>query len=255
MAKKTDALTLVTNVLQKTNTTQLLYIVLLMASFLLGYLLAKVQLLEKQPKETAPAQQTQGNTPQAPVAQNPPQQPAGKVNVDTGHLPVLGNKNAKVTIVEFADFRCPFCERWHQDAGKSIIKDYVDTGKAKFAFRHFAFLGPASTTAANASECANEQGKFWDYHNYFYEHQPPESDTSMYTTDKLTDVAKSLGMNESQFKSCLDSTKYAKNVSDDLAAGQKAGVSGTPTVFVNGTILVGAQPYTAFKDLIEKELK
>jgi protein-disulfide isomerase len=135
------------------------------------------------------------------------------------------------------------------------MKDYVDTGKVKFYFRQYAFLGPASTVAANAAECANEQGKFWDMHDYFYDNQPPESDTSMFTTDKLTEVAGQLGMDTNQFTSCLSSNKYDKNVSQDLSEGQKAGVTATPTVFVNGTPTVGAESYDVFKQAIDQELQ
>ncbi|MCL4354275.1 thioredoxin domain-containing protein, partial [Patescibacteria group bacterium] len=100
----------------------------------------------------------------------------------------------------------------------------------------------------------NEQNKFWDMHDYLFENQPSESDTSLYTTDKLTSIAGSLGMSTAQFKSCMNSSKYDKNVSDDLTAGQKVGVQGTPTVFVNGVPIIGAQPYSAFKAEIDKAL-
>ncbi|MDE2025876.1 MAG: thioredoxin domain-containing protein, partial [Patescibacteria group bacterium] len=159
-----------------------------------------------------------------------------------------------VTIIEFADLRCPLCERFFTDTEPQIMKEYVDTGKAKFVFRQFAFLGPASTVAANAAECANEQGKCWDFHNYMYKNQPDESDTSMYTTDKLTAIAGQLGMNTDQFQSCLSANKYSDKVNADISEGQKVGVTGTPTIFVNGTPLVGAQPYDSFKQLIDQEL-
>jgi len=91
-------------------------------------------------------------------------------------------------------------------------------------------------------------------HNYFYKNQPPENDTSMYTVDNLTQIAGTLGMNTDQFRSCLSANKYQKNVDQDLAEGQKAGVSGTPAVFVNGALIVGAQPYDVFKTAIDKAL-
>jgi protein-disulfide isomerase len=194
--------------------------------------------------QTAQAQQTQ---PQGLT-------PGQKVNVDVGHLPVKGNPNAKVKIIEFADLRCPFCERFFQTVEPQLLKDYVDTGKVAFYFRQYEFLGPASVTAGNAAECANEQNKFWEMHDYLYKNQPQESDTSLYNTDSLTKIAGQLGLNISKFKSCLSSTKYDKNVQDDLAAGQKAGVTGTPTVFINGTPIVGAQPYSAFKTAIDQAL-
>jgi protein-disulfide isomerase len=135
------------------------------------------------------------------------------------------------------------------------MKDYVTTGKVKFAFRNYAFLGPASTLAANAGECANEQGKFWAFHDYMYQHQPDESDTSMYTADNLSQIAGNLGMDQSQFQSCLSSNKYDKDVQKDMSDGQAAGVSGTPTTFINGVAVVGAVPYSQIKAAIDNDLK
>lgn len=192
--------------------------------------------------------------------------PAPKVTMALGHFPAKGNNNAKIAIIEFADFRCPFCEQFFTQTEPQVMKDYVDSGKAKYAFRNFQFLGPASVTAGNAAECANEQGKFWEYHTWLYKNQPPETDTSLYVTDKLTDAAGTLGINTSQFKSCLDSTKFAKNLTDDQTEGNTGGVSGTPTFIigkldasgtkvVDGTLLVGAQPYSAFQAAIDPLLQ
>ncbi len=232
--------------------TPVLIVLLIIASFLMGMLITKVQYLQS---SSAGAPSTYGSQQQA-AAPNQPQapNPAQKQNVDIGHLPPLGNKNAKVTVVAFEDFRCPFCDKLFKDTLPQLKKDYIDTGKISFYYRHYQFLGPASVVAGNAAECANEQGKFWQLHDYLYTNQPSESDTSMYTTDNLTQIAGQLGMNTDQFRSCLDSKKYDKNVSDDLAAGQKAGVNGTPTLFINGLPVVGAQPYTAFKTVIDQEL-
>lgn len=227
--------------------TPFLVVLLIIASFLLGMLITKVQYLEKGAAGvTVPTQA---------AAPGQPSPALGKQNVDNGHFPVKGNPNAKVTVIEFADFRCPFCEKVFTDVEPQLQKDYIDTGKVKFYFRQYAFLGPASTVAANAAECANEQSKFWDMHDYLYKNQPAETDTSMYTTDNLAQIAGTLGMNTDQFRTCLDSKKYDKNVSGDFAAGQKAGVNATPTFYIDGNQLVGAQPYSAFQTLIDQELK
>lgn len=216
-------------------------------AFMVGVLWQKVSNLEKGNVTTG------GN----PVAANPSTAPAVDINSagGAGHLPVRGNANAKVTVIEFADFRCPFCEQFFTQTEPQIIKNYVDTGKAKFAFRHFAFLGPASIVAADASECANDQGKFWEFHDYLYKNQPPETDTSMYNTDTLTKAAVSLGMDGAKFKTCLDTKTDDSKVQKDLADGNKAGVTGTPAFFVNGVPIVGAQPYSAFQQAIEAALK
>ncbi len=98
-----------------------------------------------------------------------------RVSIDPGNLPIMGNKNAPVTIIEFADFQCPYCERWFKDVEPGIIKNYVNTGKAKLAFINYAILGQDSVAAAEGAYCANEQGKFWQYHDYLYSHQGQEN--------------------------------------------------------------------------------
>ncbi|MDP4031932.1 MAG: DsbA family protein [Pseudorhodobacter sp.] len=236
----------------KFNATYLLIGALIIGAYFIGSLVTKNRYLEK--TNTA----TSGNAvvTQPPNQPNQPQAPAmgQKVNVGTGHLPVLGDKNAKVTVIEFADFRCPFCERYFTDTKQQLIKDYVDTGKVKFAFRHYAFLGPASTMAASATECANAQGKFWEFHDYLFKNQPPESDTSMYTIDNLTKSAQSLGIKAEDFRSCLSSDKYAQAITTDFKDGQTAGVTGTPATFINGQLLSGAVPYAQIKALVDQEL-
>jgi protein-disulfide isomerase len=231
------------------SSTQILVVLLVVAAFLIGILFDKVQVLEKDQgtANNQVAAQAQAGQPAAPVA-------GAKVNVAVGGFPVLGNKDAKVTIIEFADFRCPFCEQFFTNTLPQITTDYINTGKVKFYFRNFAFLGDASTVAADASECANDQGKFWDFYNYLYKNQPAETDTTMYNTDTLTQAAVSLGMNDNQFRSCLDGKTNDAKAAKDMSDGQAAGVSGTPTFFINGTSVVGAQPYSAIKAIIDQEL-
>ncbi len=230
----------------KLNIIYLLGFLLILASFLIGVLVTKVTYLEKNGSTTVTASGASTNA-------TPTSAPAGPVKVSTGHLPVLGDKNAKVTIVEFADFQCPFCEKLYTQVEKNIIKDYVDTGKAKFAFRHYAFLGQESTDAANAAECANEQAKFWEYHNYLYEHQGQEN-SGTFSKDNLKGFAGTLVLDTAKFNDCLDSAKYQKNINKDLSEGGKAGVDGTPATFVNGVKLSGALPYSDFKKEIENAL-
>ncbi len=227
-----------------------LVILLVVAAFLIGILFTKVQYLQNGQTINVDAGATQdtGSAGSQPTT-------GQKVDVGVGHFPALGDKNAKIKIIEFADLRCPFCEQFFKDSEPQIIKDYVDTGKAVFYFRHFAFLGEPSTLAANATECANEQNKFWEMHDYLYKNQPPESDISMYTVDNMTTVAGNLGMNAANFRSCLSTNKYQKDVDKDMSEGQTAGVSGTPTMFINGIPIVGAVPYDQIKSQIEAALK
>lgn len=214
-------------------------------AFTVGVLWQKVAFLEKG------GAATQG------TAANPSAPPV--VSIDkaggAGHLPIMGSANAKVTLIEFADFRCPFCEQFYSQTEPQIIQNYVNSGKVKIAFRHFAFLGPASIVAADAAECANDQGKFWDFYNYLYKNQPPESDTTMYTSGTLSKAAGTMGMDAAKFKTCVDTKADDAKVQQDLADGTKAGVNGTPAFFVNGTFISGAQPYSVFQQAIDAALK
>jgi len=175
-----------------------------------------------------------------------------KINADDH---ILGSNDAKITIVEYADFRCPFCERFYTQTEKQLIADYVNSGKVRFVFRNFAFLGQQSTWASEAAECAAEQGKYWEYYNWLFSNQAPESDLAYYSKANLIKYAGEVGLNTAQFSSCLNSDKYAKRVADDLTSGKTAGVTGTPTIFINGQKLVGAQPYETFKAVIDGLLK
>jgi protein-disulfide isomerase len=135
-----------------------------------------------------------------------------------------------------------------------LKSDYIDTGKVRFVYQDFAFLGQDSTTAAEATHCAAEQGKFWEYHDYLLKNQGQEN-AGWASANKQKIFAKTLGLNTSKFNQCLDSRKYQKKVEDQTNAGKNYGVSGTPTVFINGQKIVGAQPYNVFKQAIDSALK
>lgn len=234
--------------------TKFLVFTIIVFAFFLGMLTNKVIDLEQQVKNTSAPTTAAATAGTNALLQATPA-PAGPVNVAVGNYPVQGDPNAKVTVIEFADFRCPFCEQWFKNTEPSLMKDYVNNGKVKFYFRDYAFLGPASTLAAEAAECANDQNQFWALHDYLYQNQPDESDTSMYTIDNLSQVAGTLGMDQTQFQSCLSSKKDTDKAAKDLSDGQKAGVNGTPTVFINGIPLVGAVPYDQLKQQIDAALK
>jgi len=164
-----------------------------------------------------------------------------------------GDKNAPVTIVEFGDFQCPFCARHFQNVGPLLFKDYVDTGKATFVYKHQAFLGRESVWAAEASECAADQGRFWDYHDLLYTRQAGENQGA-FTKDNLLNFAEELNLDMAQFEPCLTNDQTLGRVQADTQEGQQAGVRGTPTFFINGQPLVGAQPYEQFQAAIEQML-
>ena len=226
-------------------------ILLLVFAYLLGMQTAKLTYIEKKMAED--------NTTVAPAQPSDPNKPVlgTKVNVAEGTLPALGKKNAKVTIVEFSDFQCPFCEKFYKDTFAQLKKDYIDTGKIKFTFRHLPLdIHPLATKASEASECANDQGKFWEYHDELFNNF---STWTTLTTDtlqpQLEEYASSLGLNTQEFSSCLTSDKYTEKVNKDKTDAQTAGATGTPSFFINGKILVGALPFETFKILIDQELK
>ncbi len=165
----------------------------------------------------------------------------------------MGNSSAKVTVVEFADFQCPYCQNWFAVVEPQLVKDYVDTGKVKFVFRNFPFIGQDSVWAAEAAYCALDQNQFWQYHDYLYNHQGQEN-SGAFSKANLESFAAKMGLNTTQFDSCLESDKYASKVQGDYNAGKNAGVTSTPSFFVNGKIIVGNQPYSQLQSMINSAL-
>lgn len=201
----------------------------------------------------------------APQAQ-PPQQPtSAKVSLDDD--PVLGNKNAKVTLIEFSDYECPFCKRHFSEVYPSLKKDYIDTGKVKMVFRDYPlpFHDPMATFEANAANCAKEQGgdsAYFKFHDAIF--TKTKSNGNGLTKDEVYQFASDLGLNQTDLRNCADSLKYAEEVKKDSTDGSAAGVSGTPSFFIGksdpsgnitGQLIVGAQPYTAFQAVLDPLLK
>lgn len=168
--------------------------------------------------------------------------------------PVLGNPDAPVTMVEFADFQCPFCGKFQKTVMPQIIEKYVRTGKVKFVYRDFAFLGKESEIAALGAECAKDQDKFWDFHDYLYAHQDGENEGG-FAKEKVRGFAKVLGLDMAKFNACFDSGKYAEEISKDTADGRKYGVNGTPATFIDGRMISGAVPFEDFDAAITEALK
>jgi protein-disulfide isomerase len=184
--------------------------------------------------------------------QQQPQAPTEPVKVDLAGAPMKGDKNAPVTILEFSDFECPYCGRFVQQTLPQIISDYIDKGKASLTFRNFPLGFHANARpAALAAQCARDQGgdeMFFKYHDKVYANQASLS------VDNLKKWASDLGLNTTKFNSCLDSKKFDSVVDKDYQDGQSYGVSGTPAFFINGRPLTGAQPFSAFKAIIDDEL-
>lgn len=179
------------------------------------------------------------------------------IKVELGNLPVLGNTDAKVAIIEFGDYQCPFCELFFQQVEPVLRDQYIKNGQAKMVWRDFAFLGPESFWAAEAARCANDQGKFWQYHDILFNRQNGENQGA-FVKDNLKKFAGELGLDQGVFDDCLDSGKYTQAVKDDTDYGRSVGVNGTPATFINGEMVEGvnrADPLTSFKNIIEKYLK
>jgi protein-disulfide isomerase len=168
-----------------------------------------------------------------------------------GKGPTLGNANAPVTIVEFSDFQCSFCRKFWSDTLPKLKDTYIKQGKGRFTYRHFAILGKFSEQAAIAAECAGEQRKFWEYHDKLFANQGGLA----FTQAKLEQYARELGLKAANFKRCLTTEKYRKKVEGETAVAASLGARGTPTFFVNGRLMVGAQPFKAFQSIVEDELR
>jgi len=166
--------------------------------------------------------------------------------------PKRGSDKAPVTLIEFSDFQCSFCRKFWQTTLPLIEKKYISTGKVKFVYRHLAILGKHSVASAQAAECAGEQGKFWEYHDKLF---ASAGSPLAFTDGKLKGYAKELGLKSQDFNQCLDSGKHLKKVEGETATAAFLGARGTPAFFLNGQLLVGAQPFQVFEAAIEKELK
>lgn len=167
--------------------------------------------------------------------------------------PVLGDPKAPVTLVEFGDYQCTFCTKFFKETEKPLIEKYVKTGKVKLIFRDFAINGRESVSAAIASECADEQGKFWEYHDKLYTERRGYN-VGVFKQDNLMSFAKELGLNEQQFSDCTKSGKYDEEIASDTRDAQSFGGRGTPTFFLNGQIISGALPLSVFENYIEQAI-
>jgi protein-disulfide isomerase len=184
---------------------------------------------------------------QAKVVVSMPETPMLRLHVPSEGEPSLGPDSAPVTIVEFSDFQCPFCQRT-QPTLKELLKAYPT--QVRLVYRDFPLtnIHKEARKAAEAARCAGDQGKFWPYHDLLYANPARQRDPD------LRRYALDLGLDEPRFAQCLTSGRFAGAVERGLTDGRKLGVTGTPTFFVNGLPLVGAQPLSEFKSVIEREL-
>jgi protein-disulfide isomerase len=180
------------------------------------------------------------------------------VLVAVERAPVLGSSNARVTIVEFSDYQCPFCQRHSSQVFPELVKEYVKTGKVRYVFRDFpiASLHPQAHRLHEAAHCAGDQGRYWEMHDRLF------GDPRRTEAKDLAAGARALGLDGPRFERCLAGAVHAPTVLQGIADGEKARVRGTPTFFLGLTapaggpirprrLLVGAQPYAAFKQAID----
>jgi protein-disulfide isomerase len=171
--------------------------------------------------------------------------------------PVLGKANAKVTIIEFGDYQCPVCRLFWREIEPRLKKQYVDTGMVKLVFRDFPIqqIHPESTMAAMAAQCAADQGKYWEYHDKIFREQDKGTDDLVrFKAADLKKWATDIRLDAAAFSQCVDSGRYKDEVAKDFADGAAVGVQGTPTFFINGRVVAGAQPFPVFKKIIDEEL-
>ena len=181
------------------------------------------------------------------------------LNLENGSYP-LGSESAPVTIVEFGDYQCEACYHWFHNTRDTLIDNYIETGKAKLVFVDLPFLGRDSITAAEASYCAEDQGKYWEYHTMLYTFQEVEAyDSGWADRDRLNAFASSLDMNMDEFNECMDSSKYKNRVKANFDEAVRNGVQSTPTFILisqdgKTEMFAGAQPYSVFAATIESML-
>jgi protein-disulfide isomerase len=167
----------------------------------------------------------------------------------------MGNPNAPVHVIEYSDFQCPYCRKFWSETEPQLIKEYVNTGKVYFEYHsEGAFLGEESGWAAEGAYCAGDQNKFWEYHDTLFTNQTGEN-VGDFSKVKLISYAKALGLNMDDFESCINGEKQKLTVASDEAKAKANGVRAVPTFFINGVKIEGAQPFSVFKDEIEKSLK
>lgn len=163
----------------------------------------------------------------------------------------IGSENAPVTMVEFTDYQCPFCARYFTNTHPQIVEEYIDTGKLRYLVRDLPLpIHPNAPAAAMAARCAGDQGKYWEMHDLLFNKQTEWQSGN--TSEMFPGYAVELGLNSGEFTSCVTSEKYKDQISEDQALAQRIGASGTPAFIINKELVIGAQPFTAFQQVIER---
>lgn len=190
---------------------------------------------------------SQGAGPVA-VAETPTQQAARRYDIPTQGFPSIGPRNAAITIVEFSDFQCPYCQKWHDQVYEQLLAAYPN--KIRLVYRNLPLtqIHPQAMNAAEASLCANDQNAYWKYHDQLFDNASSLND-DLYAT-----IAADLRLNTTTFGKCMTDHKYQTFIQEDMQFAIDLGVQSTPTFFINGLAIVGAQPLSVFQQVIDQEL-
>ena len=227
-----------------------LVIALVFFAFLSGGLWSRVRQTNKE-KETeevqqAEQQQQQPELPQVLGAED-------QAEIIKNPMAVKGAETSKVTIVEFSEYQCPYCKKYVDEAYTKIMQNYGN--QIRYIFRDYPLpFHQHAQQAAEAARCAGDQGKYWEYHDKLFSEQENWSSLDN-SKEKLLEYASNLGLARETFQACLESGKHTETVKADFSLGQKVGVQGTPSFFINGQRLVGAMPYESFEAVIKAELE
>jgi len=194
--------------------------------------------------------------------QLPTNQPSIPLEISADNDPIIGNPDAPIIIIEFSDFQCPFCARFHIQTLPTIMEEYIEKGTVKLVFRDFPIqsIHPNAVPASVAAECANEQGKFKQMHDILFEKQNEWSNLeTVYAIELFNQYSEQINLEQEQFSSCLSTAKYVKEIQNDLNDGRTYGVTGTPGFFIGNqemgfVELKGAQPFESFKKVIDRQL-
>ena len=195
--------------------------------------------------------------------QLPTNQPNLPAIISADDDPIIGNPDAEITIIEFSDFQCPFCARFHIQTLPTLMEEYIEKGTVKLVFRDFPIqsIHPNAVPASVAAECANEQDKFKQMHDILFERQNQWSNLeTIYAMELFNQYASEIQLEQEQFSSCLSTAKYVKEIQNDLNDGRAYGITGTPGFFIGNekigfTELKGAQPFESFKKVIDRQLE
>ena len=173
--------------------------------------------------------------------------------------PILGDPNAPITLVEFGDYQCHFCNVFFHSTEDDILKNYVETGKVRMIFKDYNIIGPDSIKASHGAHCANDQGLFWEYHDILYSNWTGENN-GWASSENLTKFAQEIGLDMVKWSECVTNGPHSQTILTSNEDAKKLGITGTPAFFVIGpddkiTRVFGAQPFEAFERIFEIELK